>query len=599
MKSSPQHILKNTFGYNDFRGNQLEIIEEVLKGNDVAVIMPTGGGKSLCYQIPALILPHLTIVISPLIALMEDQVSSLRELGIRCATYHSGIEHNIKDDIIDTIKNEVQFLLYVAPETLNSPFISDILRHVKISLIAIDEAHCISVWGNDFRPEYTKLSNLKKSFPSTPIIALTATADGATQADIKSQLNISKAKSYISSFERTNLLISASPGTKRIEQIEEFLKRYNSESGIIYCLSRRSTEDVASKLNAKGFKASYYHAGMDSLSRRRIQQRFQNDEIRIICATIAFGMGIDKSNVRFVIHYNLPKNIESFYQEIGRAGRDGLKSETLLFYSWADHTRLRSFIEDSIGNDEFKNVQSAKLDRMWEFANATECRTKMILHYFGEYRDKNCGHCDNCLDPPNVIDVTILAQKALSAIVRTQQTLGINILIDILKGVPRELIQQKGYDRLKTFGVGRDLPISHWRYYILQFINKGIIRVDYTSNSILKLSPLSIDVLKGNMLIQTSEYRPPTNKKKDKKVYTQNIENELFERLRIWRLEKAKAIGAPAYVIFNDSTLLGIANEKPINSSELLQIDGVGKVKIQKYGKEILIQVRNYVESQE
>ncbi len=592
-------ILKNTYGYTDFRGQQEEIINHVLHGKNAMVIMPTGGGKSICYQIPAIVKDGLTIVISPLIALMEDQVVSLQQMGVEAAYLHSGMSAAQRQELHQKLDANQLKLLYTAPESFVQDRFLRYLSSFEISLFAIDEAHCISVWGNDFRPEYTKLKLIRERFADVPIIALTATADEATRQDIMQQLGIADAKLFLSSFERNNLMITAQAGIDRINRIERFLSKYKDESGIVYCLSRKSTEDVASKLKDRGFSAAYYHAGMDSTSRSRIQTRFQNDEIKIVCATIAFGMGIDKSNVRFVVHYNLPKNIESFYQEIGRAGRDGLPSETLLFYSWADHTRLKSFIEDSPGNEDFKDVQNAKLDRMWEFANAAVCRTNMILSYFGEYKNKKCGHCDNCLYPPEVIEGTILTQKALSAIYRTKQQVNIHQLLDVLKGNPKDDIRSKGWDQIKTFGAGRDLPYTHWRTYCLQMINQGLIQVDYARQNKLRLTPLSKSVLSGDMQVNLVAYQKPSEKQKTRKVSKKAvIGDELFEKLREWRKQKAQEINAPAYVIFHDATLREIAEQKPIVAEDLMMIDGIGDTKRQRFGEEIIEVIRQYTLTQ-
>jgi ATP-dependent DNA helicase RecQ len=400
-------ILKNTFGYNQFRNQQEEIIKSVLDGEDALVIMPTGGGKSLCYQIPALASEGIAVIISPLIALMNDQVSAMKLLNIKAATLHSNIDSQTSNETYNAIENGSLKMLYLSPEKILSSGFLLFLKQQKISLFAIDEAHCVSVWGNDFRPEYVKLSILKDEFPSIPTIALTATADNSTQKDIIKQLKLKNEEPFLSSFERHNIKLSSKAGVKRIEQIIYFLREKQNEAGIIYCLSRKSTESVASKLQMKGHKAEASHAGLDAKTRQRVQEDFQNDKIDIVCATIAFGMGIDKPNIRFVIHYNMPKNIEGYYQEIGRAGRDGEPAEALLFYSWADNLNLQKFIDESNAEETFKKVQAAKLERMWEFATALSCRTNMILNYFGEFKSNQCDHCDNCAHPPKLFDGTV------------------------------------------------------------------------------------------------------------------------------------------------------------------------------------------------
>ncbi len=590
------NILQTTFGYREFLPLQKEVIEYILSGKDALVILPTGGGKSLCFQIPALCLEGLTVVISPLIALMEDQVAALREQGVVAACMHSGVSQEEKRDTVRQMEAGALKLLYMAPESFFQERFFSFVSNIKISLFAIDEAHCISVWGNDFRPEYTKLSILKREFSHAPIIALTATADKATQQDIVNQLGMDD-RLFLGSFERPNLTIKASPGQDRFGQILRFLFPYKNASGIIYCLSRKGVEGMAAKLNAAGYNAAYYHAGMDALSRNRVQTRFQNDEIRIVCATIAFGMGIDKSNVRFVIHFNMPKNIEGYYQEIGRAGRDGLDAECLLFYSWADKVRLQSFIDDSEGNETFKRVQTEKLDRMWECATASSCRTNLILNYFGEYREKGCGHCDNCLFPPEVFDGTIIAQKALSAVLRTGEQVGVNLLIDILRGSGRQDVVASGFNRIKTYGAGRDVPYLDWKNYITQMLNQGLLAIDYVNGSVLRSTPLSTAVLRGNRKVSLVKFVKGNTKLK-KVSKTQLIQDELFEKLRQWRLTTAKSRGIPAYAVFNDATLKEIVVMKPLVADDLLMIDGIGEKKKEDYGEHILEVIRDYIANQ-
>ncbi|MCL4121923.1 UNVERIFIED_CONTAM: hypothetical protein GTU68_014119 [Idotea baltica] len=576
---------------------QENIINHVLAKQDTLTILPTGGGKSLCFQIPALCLPGLTVVISPLIALMHDQVTALKELGVHAASIHSNVSPDEKRQIVASINDGTLKMLYMAPESLLQERFFTYISSINVSLFAVDEAHCISVWGNDFRPEYTKLEILKKQFPETPIIALTATADVATQQDIKDKLGIPDCRKFLGSFERPNLKIKASPGQDRFGQILRFLFPYKNETGIIYCLSKKGTETLAKKLNSSGYNAAYYHAGMDSFSRNRVQARFQNDEIKIVCATIAFGMGIDKSNVRFVIHFNLPKNIEGYYQEIGRAGRDGLPAECLLFYSWADKMRLQSFIDDGGGAETFKRVQTEKLSRMWESASAYNCRTNLILNYFGEYRNMKCGHCDNCLKPPQVFDGTLIAQKALSAILRTNEQVRVNMLVDILRGSGKQELRTLGYDQIKTFGAGRDLPFIDWKEYITQLLNQGLITIDYVNGSVLKCTPLSMDVLKGSATVQLVKFEKDS--KKVKRVSkTQLVTDELFEKLRQWRLTTAKSRGVPAYAVFNDATLKEIVDMKPLVSDDLLMIDGIGEKKKEDYGEHILEVIREYLMTQ-
>lgn len=589
---SIHEILKTTFGYNSFRGEQEEIINTVISGTDALVIMPTGGGKSLCFQIPALVNKGLTIVVSPLIALMNDQVAALKQLDIKAATLHSNIDQGQTNQIYQDIAQGKIKLLYVSPEKLLSEGFIKYLKTQPVSLFAIDEAHCVSVWGNDFRPEYVRLSKLKEEFPTIPIIALTATADTATQSDIIKQLKIDGCKKFLASFERKNIKTASKSGQKRLQQIEAFLNGQEDNCGIIYCLSRKSTEKIARSLVERGYKAEAYHAGLDPTKRRRVQEDFQNDSTKIVCATIAFGMGIDKPNIRWVIHYNMPKNIEGYYQEIGRGGRDGEPAEALLFYSWGDYLNLKKFIDEGDANQTFKEVQSAKLERMWQFATAMSCRTNLVLNYFGEYRNNECGHCDNCVDPPKLFDGTTYTQMALSGVLRAGQKVGVNLLIDILRGSYKQEIKMSGYDQLKTFGVGRDVPFVHWRHYITQMINQGLIAIDFTDYSRLKSTPLSMGILKEGTKVNLAKYVAPEDKKKvviaKREVDLSDMDNNLLDKLKKWRSKTAKTQSVPAFVIMHDKTLKQIATLKPDTKNDLLAVDGIGKAKLEKYGEDVM-----------
>lgn len=592
-QSKTRQVLKEIFGYNEFRYQQKEIIQRVINGKDALVIMPTGGGKSLCYQIPALINDGLTIVISPLIALMNDQVSALKQLDINAAALHSNIQNMESNSIYQSINDQDLDILYVSPEKVLSSQFYNFIKNHKISLFAIDEAHCVSVWGNDFRPEYVRLSILKEEFPSVPTIALTATADQSTQKDIQKQLKLNQPQVFLSSFERENIHTEAKAGLKRIEQILNYISERPDTAGIVYCLSRKSTESVADKLKAKGYSAEAYHAGKDAASRRKIQQDFQNDELDIVCATIAFGMGIDKPNIRWVIHYNLPKNIEAYYQEIGRGGRDGEAASSLLFYSWADYLNLKKFIDESQADDVFKKVQNAKLERMWQFANALSCRTNLVLNYFGEYRNEKCNHCDNCLNPPQLFEGSKYAQMALSAIIRTHENVGVNSLVDILRGSQKAEIMEQGFHQIKTFGVGREVPFLHWKHFITQMINQGILSIDFSDSSRLKITPLSKAVLKGERTIELSKFVSPQEKKardqiKKVRIDVSNPDQILLEHLKTWRSGIARKQKVPAYVVLHDKSLLQIASLKPTTNEKLLSVDGIGNVKLEKYGKAII-----------
>ena len=592
MKSKIQQALETVFGYKEFRLEQEKVINRVLERKDSLVIMPTGGGKSLCYQIPAIVSEGLTIVVSPLIALMNDQVAALKELGVEADTLNSSVSQAELGEIYQKMRDGVLKLLYVSPERLMAGDFLNYLANFNISLFAIDEAHCVSVWGNDFRPEYIQLNALKEACAHVPIVALTATADSTTQSDIVKQLALDDAEIFLSSFERKNISVEARSGLKRIEQIIEFVKQEKDNAGIIYCLSRKSCESVAAKLKAKGINASYYHAGMNGEDRSRIQRNFQNDEVQIICATIAFGMGIDKPNIRWVIHYNMPKNIEGYYQEIGRAGRDGDPAKAMLFSSWGDFINLKKFIDEGEAEDTFKKVQRAKLDRMWQYASAVNCRTNFVLNYFGEYRAEGCGHCDNCINPPKIFDGSTYAKMAISGVLRANQSLSSSLLMDLLRGSARSDLIQRGLDKLKTFGVGRAVPLAHWNHYLTQMINQGVLMLDFADYSRLKTTPLSEKVLYENLEVPLSEFegfkkaKPPKIEKLP--VDISSMDQDLFQRLKTWRNNLAKEKNVPAYVILSNKSLQYIAAELPSNEQQLLEINGIGQKKLESFGKEIL-----------
>lgn len=580
MTTSILHAtLKENFGFEKFRPNQEEIISCILSGKDTLAIMPTGGGKSICFQLPALILPGVTIVISPLIALMKDQVDSLKANGIKACFINSSQSSEEQQFYIENLQANKFKLVYVAPESLS--YLENSFNKLTISLIAIDEAHCISAWGHDFRPAYTNLGYLKSRFPSTPILALTATADKATRTDISDQLNLVNPKTFVASFDRKNLSLEVRPALDRVKQIIDFISTKPNESGIIYCLSRKTTEELAEKLQKIGIKASAYHAGLDNRIRSEVQDAFINDDCQVVCATIAFGMGIDKSNVRWVIHYNLPKNIEGYYQEIGRAGRDGLPSETILFESYGDMIQLQKFASDG-SNAE---VQLAKLERMKQYADALSCRRKILLSYFGELVTENCGNCDICKNPPAFFDGTIIAQKALSAIARLKESEALAVVVDFLRGSKNASIYDKEYQHLKTYGIGVDISWYDWNQYIIQLINLGYCEIAFHQQNKLKLTSFAKKVLfEGEKVQLTTVQKVDKSKSEAKERIPKNTSNTLFEILRKLRSELAKEEGVPAYVIFNDATLKQFETERPMSDSEFLAIDGVGKAKLEKYG---------------
>ena len=589
-------ILKNYFGYDSFRANQEEIIREVMQGNDCLVLMPTGGGKSICYQVPALALPGTAVVISPLISLMHDQVEALKANGIAAEALNSG-----NDMVSETIIRRRCMagdlkIIYVSPEKLLSeiPFL---FSNIKISLFAVDEAHCISQWGHDFRPEYSQLGLLHEKFQGIPVMALTATADKITRQDIVNQLHLN-GKTFISSFDRPNLSLAVrreSTKAEKLRFIYRFIAARRNEAGIIYCLSRKNTEMVTEELKKKGLNAAAYHAGLSSEERASVQERFKMDQIQVVCATIAFGMGIDKGNVRWVIHYNLPKSIESFYQEIGRAGRDGAPADTVLFYSIADIIQLKSFAEDS-GQRE---VNLEKLRRMQEYAESRVCRRRILLNYFGETSEKNCGHCDVCAHPPRTFDGTILTQKALSAIVRTNEKVHVGQCIEVLRGMSTPAMFKNHYNELKTYGVGRDVSVKDWQDYLLQMMQMGFFEIAYNEHNVMKVTPLGWKVLKGEhqvqlAVVQRKDETPVVHARRVQisSSSSRSSNQELFERLRKLRKKLADEQGFPPYIIMSDQTLQELAQVKPKTMEQFGLIHGIGDFKKQKYGEIFIKEIK-------
>lgn len=581
--------LKKYFGYDSFRDQQQEIVESLLSKKDNLVIMPTGGGKSICFQLPALLFEGLTLVISPLIALMKDQVDGMNANGISADFYNSSQESFEQDEVFQKIFSKKLKLLYVATESLS--FLQNILTEEIISCVAIDEAHCISSWGHDFRPSYQQLGFLKESLPNTPIIALTATADKATRADIVEQLNIPLAKQFISSFDRKNIELEVRPANDRITQIIKFIRKQPNESGIIYCLSRKGTEQTAHKLSQNGISAAPYHAGLSFAERSKTQEDFIYDKTKVVCATIAFGMGIDKSNVRWVIHYNLPKNIEGYYQEIGRCGRDGLAAIALLFHSYSDVIQLRKFMNGASNED----VQAAKLERMKQFSEATTCRRKILLSYFGELLADDCGNCDVCKNPPQFFNGTIIAQKALSVITRLKESEAVGTVIDVLRGAHNATVLEKGYDKLKSHGIGSDISWRDWQQYLIQLINQGYCEIAFHKNNALQLTSFSKKVLFENELVKLTKpvdyIVQVSTSKETKKNKTKIVKDSLFERLRKLRQEIALAENIPAYLVFNDATLKEMERARPMSGAEFLEISGVGQRKLEVYGDDFIAEI--------
>jgi ATP-dependent DNA helicase RecQ len=583
--------LKKYFGYDSFRDQQKVIVESVLSKKDNLVIMPTGGGKSICFQLPAILFEGITLVISPLIALMKDQVDGLNANGIAADFYNSSQESQEQEAIFDKVKNKEIKLLYVAPESLG--LLENILNEENISCIAIDEAHCISSWGHDFRPSYQRLGFLKQLLPNTPIIALTATADKATRKDILEQLSIPNAKRFLSSFDRKNIELEVRPANDRVSQIIKFIRKKPNEAGIIYCLSRKSTEQLALKLKQNGINASAYHAGLNFVERTKTQEDFIYDKTQVVCATIAFGMGIDKSNVRWVIHHNMPKNIEGYYQEIGRCGRDGLKANALLFHSYSDVIQLRKFMSGASNED----VQVAKLERMKQFSEATTCRRKILLSYFGELLSENCGNCDVCKNPPQFFNGTIIAQKALSVISRLNESEATGTVIDVLRGAHNATVLDKGYDKLKSHGVGNDISWRDWQQYIIQLINQGYCEIAFHKNNALRLTSFSKKVLFEKEVVHLTrpiEIKEQQVIQKEAKV-AKAKKDTLFERLRKLRHSIALDENIPAYLVFSDATLKEMERARPMSEAELLEISGVGQRKLEVYGEEFIAEVVSFM----
>ena len=601
-----QQTLKTYFGYDSFRPLQEEIIRHILGGNDALVLMPTGGGKSICYQLPALLREGTAVVVSPLISLMKDQVEALCANGISAGALNSSNDETENAALRRACMEGKLKLLYISPEKLLAEA-NYLLRDMHISLFAIDEAHCISQWGHDFRPEYAQMGILHQQFPQVPIIALTATADKITREDIIKQLHLNHPRIFISSFDRPNLSLTVKRGYQQKEKskaIIDFIARHPGESGIIYCMSRSKTESVAQMLQKQGIRAAVYHAGLSPTRRDEAQDDFINDRVQVVCATIAFGMGIDKSNVRWVIHYNLPKSIESFYQEIGRAGRDGMPSDTLLFYSLSDLILLTKFATDS--GQQSINIE--KLQRMQQYAESDICRRRILLSYFGETATHDCGNCDVCKNPPERFDGTIIVQKALSAIVRTEQQISTGVLVDILRGNMTPEVVDKGYEQLKTFAAGREVPARDWHDYLLQMLQLGYFEIAYNENNHLKITPAGSDVLFGRatarlVVIRREEaYETKRGRKRKLPVLSKelplglpNTENEdLFEALRELRKRLADEEALPAYIVLSDKVLHLLSTSRPTTIEEFGNISGIGEYKKKKYGKEFVNLIRKF-----
>lgn len=598
-------VLKRFYGYSSFYPMQIEVIECVMNRRDAVVLMPTGGGKSVCFQIPALLGEGCTIVVSPLLALMKDQVDALLANGIPAAAVNSTQSEAYNREVIDEVYAGHIKLLYISPERLLTE-LDTWAADMKISLIAIDEAHCISQWGHDFRPEYARLSQLKRHFPQVPVMALTATADRLTRDDIVKQLNIPNARMFVASFNRPNLSLTVMrnlSGKDKMRTLVRFIERHKGQSGIIYCLSRANVEKMALQLKQMGYNAAPFHAGMATAVKEQVQRDFLNDDITIICATIAFGMGINKSNVRWVVHSNMPRNMEGYYQEIGRAGRDGLPADTLMFYSFSDVATLMSFAKES--GQATVNIE--KLRRMQQYAEASVCRRRILLSYFNERLECDCGNCDVCLNPPERIDGTIICQMALSAIARVNQREGITTIIDILRGSRKAEIAARGYDRLKTYGVGRHLSFAEWNSYLLQMLQLGIIDVAYEEGNHLRITDYGRDILHSMRQVQLSKFvyehsfgkkeKPEKTKGQGRLPVDVPVNEKLISRLKELRYAVAKKQGVPPYIVFSDRVLEVIAAERPLTKAEFATLYGVGERKTELYWEAFTAAVRKFIEA--
>ncbi|WP_194720775.1 DNA helicase RecQ [Noviherbaspirillum malthae] len=589
------HILQTVFGYPSFRGQQADIVNHVARGGDALVLMPTGGGKSLCYQIPALMRDGVGVVVSPLIALMQDQVDALAEVGVRAAFLNSTQTFDEAMRTERMVRNGELDLIYVAPERLMTPRCLDLLEASNIALFAIDEAHCVSQWGHDFRPEYIRLSVLHERFPQVPRIALTATADPQTRAEIAHRLQLDDAMQFVSSFDRPNIRYQIVEKTNARKQVLDFInEEHPGEAGVVYCLSRKKVEETAEFLQSQGINALPYHAGMDMPVRTANQARFLREEAIVMVATIAFGMGIDKPDVRFVAHLDLPKSIEGYYQETGRAGRDGAPADAWMAYGLQDVVQQRRMIDESEADDNFKRVQSAKLDAMLGLCETLNCRRVRLLDYFGQ-PSTPCGNCDICLNPPVSFDGTVPMQKLLSTIYRVDQRFGAGHVIDVLRGIDSDKVRQWRHDKLSTFGIGSEVSEAEWRAILRQAIALGLVTVDHDAYGSLKLTDEARPVLKSERRIQLRQYQKPVKKRREagrSKGYVEadlsSAEQAVFEKLRWWRVETARKHNVPAYVIFHDATMREIAKNRPTSLEDLRHVSGVGEKKLQTYGEEIV-----------
>ncbi|WP_427982042.1 DNA helicase RecQ [Agarivorans sp.] len=588
-----QQVLQDVFGFAEFRTGQAEVIQRLLDNQDCLAIMPTGGGKSLCYQIPAIVKTGLTVVVSPLISLMKDQVDSLQRNGVNAAYLNSTLEREQQFQIYRRLQQGEIKLLYISPERLINGDLLARLAELNVAMFAIDEAHCISQWGHDFRPEYNALGCLKQHFPHLPLVALTATADDTTRQDILQRLNLTEAFTLVSSFDRPNIRYTLQEKYRPWQQLSDFVKRRREDSGIVYCSSRKRVEELAQKLSAEGIRSAAYHAGLPIAERQSVQEQFQRDEVEVVVATVAFGMGIDKPNVRYVFHYDIPRNIEAYYQETGRAGRDGTEAEAVLLYDPADANWLRRMIEEN-EDEQQRRVESHKFNAIVAFAEAQTCRRQVLLNYFGEYLSTACGNCDVCLDPPKQYDGLQDAQKALSCVYRLGQRFGVGYVIEVLRGSMSQRILEQGHDKLSTHGIGKHASHEHWMSVLRQLIHLGLLQQNIARSSVLQLTEAARPFLKGELPLSLAVPRINTTKQSKKTANYGVYDKRLFALLRNLRKRLADAESVPPFVVFNDATLIEMAQQQPQTQHEMLAISGVGLKKLERYGYQFLALIDQY-----